>query len=177
MPADSSSKPRSGKDTQIDPGVYARHSCQKTWESTVENGQQAKQSQACHWKKNNTTTANRRTSSCTLMAQSTRTSHGGASLSSFVISNRILQHCNKHKTSSLFYLCSTALPMMHRQCCLTVTVLCSLMAPTYWGHGPGFPGANGIVDALFLYRFSYPLVAENQPVKAGPRLQLLDRTS
>ena len=102
---------------------------------------------------------------------------GATTIHNFVISNRILQNYNKHKTSSLFYLCSTALSVMHRQCCLTVTVLCSLMAPTYWGHGPGFPGVNGTVDALFLYRFSYPLVAENQPVKAGPRLQLLDRTS
>ena len=29
----------------MDSGVSMRHSCQKTWESTVENGQQAKQSQ------------------------------------------------------------------------------------------------------------------------------------
>ena len=32
----------SGKGTQTDSCVSMRHSCQKTWESTVENGQQAK---------------------------------------------------------------------------------------------------------------------------------------
>ena len=38
------SKPRSGKGTQNRSfGVSTRHSCQKTWESTFENGQQAKQ--------------------------------------------------------------------------------------------------------------------------------------
>ena len=45
MPADSSSKPRNGKDTQTDSGVSTRHSCQKTRESTVENGQQENQNQ------------------------------------------------------------------------------------------------------------------------------------
>ena len=46
MPADrATSKPRSGKGTQTDSGVSTRHSCQETWGSTVENGQQAKQSQ------------------------------------------------------------------------------------------------------------------------------------
>ena len=39
----SSSKRRSGWGTQTDPGVSMRHSCQKTWGSAVENGQQAKQ--------------------------------------------------------------------------------------------------------------------------------------
>ena len=54
-----SSKPRSGKGTQTDSGVSTRHSCQKTWESTVENGQQAKQSKrsSFSFKK----TANRKT--------------------------------------------------------------------------------------------------------------------
>ena len=41
----SSSKPRSGEGTQTDSGVSMRHSCQKTWESTVKNGRQAKRSQ------------------------------------------------------------------------------------------------------------------------------------
>ena len=41
----SSSKPRSEKGTQTDSIVSMKHSCQKTWESTVENSQQAKQSQ------------------------------------------------------------------------------------------------------------------------------------
>ena len=55
-----------------------KHSCQKTWESTVGNGQQAKRSQrsSFSFKK----TANDKTSWCTLMAQSPRTSQGGASL-------------------------------------------------------------------------------------------------
>ena len=38
-------KPRSGKGTQNDSDVSMRHSCQKTLESTAENGQHAKQSQ------------------------------------------------------------------------------------------------------------------------------------
>ena len=41
----STSKPQSGKGIQTDSGVSVRHSCQKTWESAVENGQEAKQSQ------------------------------------------------------------------------------------------------------------------------------------
>ena len=46
MPADRAQvKPRSGKGTQTDVGVSKRHSYQNIWESTVENGQQAKQSQ------------------------------------------------------------------------------------------------------------------------------------
>ena len=40
----SSSKPRSGKGTQTNSGISVRHFCPKTWESTVRNGQQAKQS-------------------------------------------------------------------------------------------------------------------------------------
>ena len=40
----SSSKPRSRKGTQTASGVSIRHSCQNIWESTVENGQQAKES-------------------------------------------------------------------------------------------------------------------------------------
>ena len=40
----SSSKPRSVTNTQTDSGVSVRHSCQKTWENTVENSQQAQQS-------------------------------------------------------------------------------------------------------------------------------------
>ena len=39
-----SNKQRSGKGTQTVSGVSRRHSCQKTWQSTVENGQMAKQS-------------------------------------------------------------------------------------------------------------------------------------
>ena len=38
-----SSKTRNGKSTQTDSRTSMRHSCQKTWEGTVENGQQAKQ--------------------------------------------------------------------------------------------------------------------------------------
>ena len=62
MPADSSSKPRNGKDTQTDSGVSMRHSCQTTWERTIENGQQAKQTRrsSFSFKK----TANRKTSWC-----------------------------------------------------------------------------------------------------------------
>ena len=33
---------KDGKNTQTDSGTSMRHSCQKTWEGTVENGQQAK---------------------------------------------------------------------------------------------------------------------------------------
>ena len=62
MPADSSSKLRSGKSTQTDSGVSMRHSCQTAWESTIENGQQAKQTRrsSFSFKK----TANRKTSWC-----------------------------------------------------------------------------------------------------------------
>ena len=77
-----SSKPRSGKGKQTYSGVSMRHSCQKTWKSAVENGPKAKQSQrsSFSFKK----TANHRTSQCTLMAQSPKTSQDGASLSSKV---------------------------------------------------------------------------------------------
>ena len=35
-------KARSRKGTQTDSGISVRHFCQKTWESTVENGQKGK---------------------------------------------------------------------------------------------------------------------------------------
>ena len=42
---------KSGKGTQSHAGVSMRHFCQKTWESTVENGQQAKRSQRSSFRK------------------------------------------------------------------------------------------------------------------------------
>ena len=43
MPADRiQAKTRNGKNTQIDSGTSMRHPCQKTWDGSVENGQQAK---------------------------------------------------------------------------------------------------------------------------------------
>ena len=75
----SSSKPQSGKGIQTDSGVSVRHSCQKTWESAVENGQEAKQSQRSSFSfiKQQQQTARQ----CTLMALSLKPSQGGASLS------------------------------------------------------------------------------------------------
>ena len=60
--------PRKGNGTQTDSGISMRHSCQKIWEGTVENGQQAKRSQrsSFSFKK----TANRKTSQYTLMEPS-----------------------------------------------------------------------------------------------------------
>jgi len=68
----SSSKLRSGKGTQPDSSLPMRHSCQKTRERTVENGQQANKNQrsSFSFKK----TANHKISQCTLMAQSPKTS-------------------------------------------------------------------------------------------------------
>ena len=42
---------KSGKGTQSDAGVSMRHFCQKTWESTIENGQRAKRSQRSSFRK------------------------------------------------------------------------------------------------------------------------------
>ena len=64
-----------------------RHSCQKTWENTVENGQQAKQSQ--------------RSSFSFKMAQSPKTSQGVASLS-----RKVRLPCMK--TASAAYTVSTS---------------------------------------------------------------------
>ena len=69
------SKPRSGKGTQTDSSISVRHSCQKTCESAVENGQQAEQSHRWSF-----SFKNHKVSQGTLMAQSPKTSQGGASL-------------------------------------------------------------------------------------------------
>ena len=73
----SSSKPRSGKGTQTDSSVSMRHSCQKTWESTVKNGRQAKRSQRSSFSLKNKQTANGKISHCILMASRQRPTRMG----------------------------------------------------------------------------------------------------
>ena len=61
IPADRvQAKPGTWKGTQTDSSVSMRHSCQKTWENTVENGQQEKQSRRSSFLFKKQQTANQR---------------------------------------------------------------------------------------------------------------------
>ena len=82
MPADRAQANQGKVPKSIPESLRDTRSCQKTWKSSIENGQQAKQSQrsSFSFKK----TANSKTVYCTLMAQSPKTSQGGASPSSKV---------------------------------------------------------------------------------------------
>ena len=82
MPADRAQANQRKVPKSIPASLRDTRSCQKSWKSSIENGQQAKQSQrsSFSFKK----TANSKTVYCTLMVQSPKTIQGGASPSSKV---------------------------------------------------------------------------------------------
>ena len=83
-----------------DSGISMKHSCQKTWQSAVENGQQTKRSQRSSFSFRKTT--NHQMSHCTLMAHpSPNSSQGGASMKCWGAWDTTCGHKAKDTTPSI----------------------------------------------------------------------------
>ena len=72
----------------------------------------------------------------------------------------------------LTHSCSTALSMMRKQCCSTVTAFYSDGSHIL---GPGFPGVCGILDTASLQVFPHPLAPKDDSLRARWRSLVFHR--